>query len=115
MVGVGVTDLVSVIEADACDEQVLLQGDATFIPGDLVDYLELAALHQVADAAGNLTPYSSVLITGAQPPSIVSASTLDGNDDGHIDHLKVTFSRPMADSTFPGYAENGEGWPLLAV
>ncbi|MBK8396633.1 MAG: hypothetical protein IPL26_15540 [Leptospiraceae bacterium] len=34
---------------------------------------------------------------------IVSAETLDADNDGKIDHYKLTFSEAVNDSTFPGY------------
>ena len=40
---------------------------------------------------------------------IVSATTLDCDADGKIDHYQIVFDNPVTDSTFPGYAVNAIG------
>ncbi|MBK8396631.1 MAG: hypothetical protein IPL26_15530 [Leptospiraceae bacterium] len=40
---------------------------------------------------------------------ILSAETMDLDNNGKIDHYKITFSEPVQDSTFPGYASNALG------
>ncbi|MEM7181849.1 MAG: Calx-beta domain-containing protein [Spirochaetota bacterium] len=40
---------------------------------------------------------------------ITSAETMDADNDGKIDHYKLTFSEAINDSTFPGYSLNAVG------
>ncbi|MBN2080442.1 MAG: DUF2341 domain-containing protein, partial [Spirochaetes bacterium] len=40
---------------------------------------------------------------------ITSAVTMDADGDGRIDHYRITFSRPVNDSSFPGYVPNARG------
>jgi len=40
---------------------------------------------------------------------IVSAETMDADNDGKIDHYKLTFSEAVNDSSFPGYTLNSAG------
>ncbi|PJZ69586.1 hypothetical protein CH373_08720 [Leptospira perolatii] len=40
---------------------------------------------------------------------ILSAETIDSDNDGKIDHYKLVFSESVDDSTFPGYALNSLG------
>jgi formylglycine-generating enzyme required for sulfatase activity len=59
------------------------------------------------DLAGNAglsvtTATGSVTIDTAAP-TITKAETLDTNNNGKIDHYKITFSEAVKDSTFPGY------------
>jgi len=42
-------------------------------------------------------------------PTILSAETLDTNANGKIDHYKIIISKPVADTTFPGYVVNSPG------
>jgi hypothetical protein len=42
-------------------------------------------------------------------PTLVSAGTLDLDANGQIDTLRLTFSRTVVDSTFPGYSANAVG------
>ena len=37
------------------------------------------------------------------PPTLISAETMDIDQDGKIDHYKLTFDRTINDTTFPGY------------
>ena len=41
--------------------------------------------------------------------AVVSAETMDCNNNGRIDHYKVTYSTSVTDSTFPGYSINALG------
>ncbi len=73
----------------------------------------------IADAAGNaatltlgspagtgsLSANKAIVIEG-NPVGIVSAATMDVDADGLIDHYKLTFSRNVDDSTFPGYVDS---------
>ena len=52
------------------------------------------------------------------PPTISSAETLDIDNNGKIDHYKITFTSEVDDSTFPGYSLNSLGglaanWSIL--
>ena len=40
---------------------------------------------------------------------ILSAETMDADNDGKIDHYKLTFSEALNDSSFPGYTLNSNG------
>ena len=40
---------------------------------------------------------------------ILSAETMDADNDGKIDHYKLTFSEAVNDSSFPGYLLNSAG------
>lgn len=40
---------------------------------------------------------------GAIGPVVVSAEYIDTDNNGYIDHVKITYSKPVNDSSFPGY------------
>ncbi len=81
------------------------------------DYIS-AAQSDIFDLAGNLPPVTSTVPPFTVPayaiagtfddptnfgPRIVSAESMDTDTNGHIDHVKITFDRPVYESTFPGY------------
>ena len=59
-------------------------------------------------AAGSLGANKAISIDTA-PPTILSAATLDLNNNGKIDAYRITFSEAVLDSTFPGYLNNAIG------
>ncbi|MFZ5631175.1 MAG: beta strand repeat-containing protein [Spirochaetota bacterium] len=68
------------------------------------------AIYSVAfnctDRAGNVaTTVTRTNVTYSPGSlSIASAETLDSDNDGKIDTYRVTFNKPVTDSTFPGHA-----------
>ncbi|HMV36339.1 MAG TPA: Ig-like domain-containing protein, partial [Turneriella sp.] len=63
------------------------------------------------DRAGNVaTTVTRTNVTYSPGPlQIVTAETLDTDNDGKIDTYRVTLNKPVNDSTFPGYAANSLG------
>jgi len=63
------------------------------------------------DPAGNVAvPVTSTNVTyTAGPPQIVSAETMDTNNNGKIDTYRLSFNKPVNDATFPGYVANSLG------
>jgi alpha-tubulin suppressor-like RCC1 family protein len=61
------------------------------------------------DVAGNASVDSaSIDITiDTGKPTVTAAETMDVDSNGKIDHYKLTLSRDMLDSSFPGYVLNG--------
>lgn len=49
------------------------------------------------------------IVVDTNAPVLVSAQTMDANGNGKIDYFKLTFDKPVNDSTFPGYALNAVG------
>jgi hypothetical protein len=67
----------------------------------------------VRDQAGNMAlyaPQSQATTAGTPPLAIVSAVTIDSDNNGKIDHYKITFNTIVDDSSFPDYtAHNSQG------
>lgn len=60
-----------------------------------------------SDDAGNSATSGVFLLTiDDSSLSIISATTIDVDQNGKIDHYKVLFNKPVKDSTFPGYLQN---------
>ncbi len=86
-------------------------------------YLAVTSLYvttsTIQDSAGNqMTDFSipinidiNLIVIDAVPPTINTASTMDTDNDGRIDHYMITFSEPVNDGTFPGYSANSLGTP----
>jgi len=63
----------------------------------------------VTDIVDN-TGFDEVLFTwDSSGPEVDFAETLDSDNNGHIDHYKITFNENINDSTFPGYVLNSAG------
>ncbi len=60
------------------------------------------------DAVANVTAPSITGITDTTPPTITAISTMDDNNDGKLDAIKVTFSENIDDSTF----DNTSQWSM---
>ncbi len=52
--------------------------------------------------------HNKAIVIDAVPPTIVSAETLDTSGNGRIDHYKITFSKNVDDTSFPGYNGSSE-------
>ncbi len=64
----------------------------------------------LTDPAGNQGGSATDAVTkDTSPPVLQSAETMDVDNDGKIDHYKLTFSRSIKDSTFPGFVADGPG------
>jgi hypothetical protein len=63
------------------------------------------------DAAGNTNSAAAQLSRtyDTAAPTITAAETMDVDHDGKIDYYKLTFSKNIKDSTFPGYVANSLG------
>ncbi|MDH4200123.1 MAG: fibronectin type III domain-containing protein [Spirochaetia bacterium] len=76
-----------------------------------VDGTAAVSLSPVSDLAGNTAgaPTNNTFAIDTTLPTIVSVETMDANSNGKIDHYKVTFSKPVRDSSFPGYVLDSFG------
>lgn len=63
---------------------------------------------EVSDGNGGVST-QEFSITIANLLEIVSAETQDLDNDGYIDHYKITFDGSVDDSTFPGYSGGNTG------
>lgn len=63
------------------------------------------------DLAGNISPTVTANNIGYSPGvlQVISAETLDTNNNGKIDTYKLTFNKPVLDATFPGFSSNSLG------
>lgn len=52
---------------------------------------------------------NKAIVIDAELPIITSAQTLDLNNDGKLDTYRITFNKPMNDSSFPGFSANALG------
>ena len=77
----------------------------------LVDGTSYDMVFACSDLAGNAaTPVSVTNVTySAGPPQVVSAETLDTNNNGKIDTYRISFNKAVKDDTFPGYVANALG------
>ncbi len=76
------------------------------------DYIKLQGSN-VADLSGNLaaTPadvlsppaIGGTFSSGVRGPKILTATYMDDDNNGKIDHLKVIFDMAISDASFPGY------------
>lgn len=58
---------------------------------------------------GSPSTFTLTILDTDTPLTVVSADTMDADANGRIDHYKLTFSKPVNDSTFPGFVNNGFG------
>jgi hypothetical protein len=77
----------------------------------LVDGAIYSVAFNCTDRAGNVaTTVTRTNVTYSPGPlQIVTAETLDTDNDGKIDTYRVTLNKAVNDSTFPGYALNSLG------
>lgn len=96
----------------------------TFNPGEITKNINIPILQDLIYEAANETiqltlsaPTNASLggITGHtftitdDDFGIVSAETMDADNNGKIDHYKITFSEAVNDSSFPGYVSDSLG------
>jgi len=96
----------------------------TFNPGDTTKNISIPVLQDLLYEAASETvqltlsaPSNATLVgvTGHiftitdDDFGIVSAETMDADNNGKLDHYKITFSEAVNDSTFPGYVFNSIG------
>jgi hypothetical protein len=74
-------------------------------------------VEDVRDAAGNVTPTSSVGATDGARPVLLAVSTADVDDDGRLDRLASTWSEPLthADDTSAPFAVSASGFSVSRV
>ena len=65
------------------------------------------AINAVTNGTENGVQQQTVTIVDA--PTISSAETLDIDGNGIIDHYRITFTKAVLDSSFPGYVLNSLG------
>ncbi|MFO1470689.1 MAG: Ig-like domain-containing protein [Turneriella sp.] len=77
----------------------------------LVDGAIYSVAFNCTDRAGNVgTTITSTNVTYSPGVlAITTADTLDTDNDGKIDTYRVSFNKPVNDSTFPGYSVNALG------
>ncbi|MDH4262559.1 MAG: hypothetical protein OEV78_05870 [Spirochaetia bacterium] len=77
--------------------------------------LQDAALNNANLAMPAITISSAkTIVIDTTAPIIISAETLDTDNNGKIDHYKITFSESVTDSTFPGYVVGALGTTATA-
>ncbi|MCC6808780.1 MAG: hypothetical protein IT381_15245 [Deltaproteobacteria bacterium] len=87
----------------------------TITEGGAPDYFETAILtlgagtSPAAVTLGAQTTYTLNIYDNDRTVTVTAAETLDTNQDGQIDLMRVVFSDPVTDNTFPGWAANGGG------
>ncbi|MFZ5630709.1 MAG: beta strand repeat-containing protein [Spirochaetota bacterium] len=97
----GATAITGLSEANGGDGRVTLTTTGSFVIGDDNTDDLVAATNAIYDAGNNaLVSTTPVRVV----PLLLSAETMDINSDGTIDHYKLTFSMPVDDTSFPGYA-----------
>lgn len=118
-----VAGFLSVSGGNTLNFQFTVQSDMSANPLDILNSSSLvlpgpATIHDAAlnDASlvvpvgatpGSLSQNKAIIIDAARP-TLLSATTLDYDNDGHIDHYRLQFSRNMQDSSFPGYIDNSQ-------
>ena len=99
----GATGIASMgTDADGLDRVVTVTVNSLFLLGDFTTDTVHAAAGLIYDGAGNTAlPAGVVAITNSDttPPTILSRETEDLNGDGFIDAIRVSFSKPISDST----------------
>ncbi|MCC5815853.1 MAG: putative Ig domain-containing protein [Leptospira sp.] len=77
----------------------------------LVDLATYDISFNCTDPAGNVavTVTSTNITFNSGPLLVVSAETLDSNSNGKIDTYRISFNKPVNDSTFPGYIPDSLG------
>ena len=53
----------------------------------------------IDDAAGNAISTFTIAATDSAPPVYLSSTTIDNNNDGTVDYIKVVYSEPILDSS----------------
>jgi len=119
---VNITDLLTGSATQGSDYSAIATS-VTFLPGETFKNLIVAVIDDTI-YEGNETinlllssPTNATLGTNTTHTftivddeiGIVSAETMDCNNNGYIDHYKLTFTANVTDSTFPGYALNSLG------
>ena len=77
-----------------------------------LEYEDNETVHLTLSAPSNATlggTTAHTLTITDDDVGIASAETMDADNDGKIDHYKLTFSEAVNDSTFPGYVLNSPG------
>ena len=101
--GGGATGIASMgADADGLDRVVTVTVNSPFVLGDFAADTIHAAAGLIYDGAGNTAlPAGVVAIANSDttPPTIFSRETEDLNGDGFIDAIRVSFSKPISDST----------------
>jgi len=122
IITVNITDLLTGSATQGSDYSAIATS-VTFLPGETSKNLIVAVIDDTI-YEGNETinlllssPTNATLGTNTTHTftivddeiGIVSAETMDCNNNGYIDHYKLTFTANVTDSTFPGYALNSLG------
>jgi len=121
-VTVAVTDLLTG-NATSGTDYTAIANSVTFNPGETTTNITVAVISDTlfeGNETINLqisTPVNATL--GAQTThtftiiddelGLTAAETMDCNNNGKIDHYKLTFTAAVTDSTFPGYSANALG------
>ncbi|MDP2984347.1 MAG: T9SS type A sorting domain-containing protein [Candidatus Latescibacter sp.] len=88
------------------DNEARLTTDATLLVYDVEsDSLKVAVLGNIKDmsTAGNNLQIINVTINDVIPPMLISSETKDVDNDGWVDHIKLTFSETVDDVALTGY------------
>lgn len=88
--------------------QVILTNNPTLVDNAIYDMS-----FNCTDPAGNIasTVLSSNVTFLSGALEIVSAETMDTDNNGKIDTYRISFNKSVKDSTFPGYVSNALGNP----
>ena len=95
----GVSAMVAMLDSDASDEVVTIQLDANLIVSDFrTDTLRFLP-SGVYDLVLNVGQTNQVELYDTGDPVLLSGTTVDIDDDGSIDGLRLVFDEPILDSS----------------
>jgi len=102
--GTNATAIVGIAEADGADEKVLLTANNNFLREDVEqDSLSVVSVGAVFDEDGNAAQVVYVTINDVVAPKVTAIITVDYDEDGLIDYLRVKFSEDIDDASLSGY------------
>jgi len=104
--GLNATNITAISNDDASDGKITLTTDETILTEDVVaDSVSVINTTTVMDFGGVnfVTPVVKVTINDVIAPTLVSAETQDVDNDGWIDHIKLSFSETLNDEALTGY------------
>jgi len=87
-------------------DDALVEGDETFAV--------TLVLPEKLEISGSVTRVYTVLDDDSTPPpalALTEAVTLDADQDGRLDHYRLTFDGALDDATFPGFVADAIGLP----